>query len=883
MPSFAETEIGLSQSDSRKQVATEGTWIVGSAKYDTWDDGFGDKLTYDKNDNGYHFEKKYLRVTLLVDCDYGEFVSPQLEYFKINGETIFAPGVNGYTWGRDVLGSRHQKIAGIIMDPRVLIHVNVPTKYIYNKTIKNISCKMKYGLDGSKTEDEYWDLTGTEWQVKVHQGYYWKKDGSYWYLYNYENGSTPNYYFLTSPEHEIKPQNYYSANVSLSSLQRDGTYNPDFFTRDKGQVKIKFELGKYLSEDSNRIPYAIKFKGSKANQQNITPIETEPIYLTPKVTGDTIYEKTINSNKFSDFMQISEAWVQFDSNQNYVKVQQFSGLYYDSISYLTDFTIKQSNNNTINKFVSMTENDVTLQTYVECSITPPKNCPYIFKNSAKGQIIKKDATKGVDIDFSANYSQKDPVIKAILNKEYTCTASGDLLQFPDDKLEPNTEYFLSCPVINNLKSHESATEQDYSLYWKLNYYSPFYFKINNEDLLYAALGNPGEKIKYYYNNNEYIEIPGDIINPGEGLLFERGNFSVFNLNTGSKENINTFAIINGKTGIQINTNTYYRHSDLLSTLQLTELDNSIVINISYKFKKENNFLENVKCNTTSSYILGRVTNSPDKDILKTKGHEIRYYLNDNGGDKKIENNGRVYSINQLIERRKDNLSYFSLSRKPQENNNLFAQERVKVELFNQGDTTPKYSHIFYFTKSNIDITAFKVLIDLLKENKTSTLSMLDILPNIDEQTLLSFLSDGKSKKIIISLEYMYKYDATNENNIVANQIFNVVLENQSFLHTIEPIGLREKGVIINPNKNEDIIETETETAEKLRANTFIINVKDVMVEETEGSKAYTPINGCRIVFDIGKEGTKNPIFEIFLDSDGQIGFSNGTQIVKPFS
>jgi hypothetical protein len=66
------------------------------------------------------------------------------------------------------------------------------------------------------------------------------------------------------------------------------------------------------------------------------------------------------------------------------------------------------------------------------------------------------------------------------------------------------------------------------------------------------------------------------------------------------------------------------------------------------------------------FFLGREV-TPRPKITKVEKNIIRYYLQDNGGDRRIKDeNGTILSTNELIEKRKNRENYFNLSRKPKD-------------------------------------------------------------------------------------------------------------------------------------------------------------------------------------------------------------------------
>jgi hypothetical protein len=146
-------QIALSESDSRKTLHLDSQTCA-SAGNDNAD--FGSMLQ--KNNDVYYFKKKYLRISFFVECNVGEFFNPKILEFKINGINVFSEGITRNT---DAVMSRDQTAIGVvtIKDPRVLVHVNVPTIKIYNQTIKTIYCKCEYGAAVSrKTISGTWDL-----------------------------------------------------------------------------------------------------------------------------------------------------------------------------------------------------------------------------------------------------------------------------------------------------------------------------------------------------------------------------------------------------------------------------------------------------------------------------------------------------------------------------------------------------------------------------------------------------------------------------------------------------------------------------------------------------------------------------------------------------
>jgi hypothetical protein len=127
----------------------------------------------------------------------------------------------------------------------------------------------------------------------------------------------------------------------------------------------------------------------------------------------------------------------------------------------------------------------------------------------------------------------------------------------------------------------------------------------------------------------------------------------------------------------------------------------------------------------------------------------------------------------------------------------------------------------------------------------------------ESTTLKDFLARGRIN-FKISLEYAYSND-------YARELMSFTLRNILFSEEKIPIGLRENGVIINPDEDEELENSNG------RKNTFVINVKDIKNSEA--------INGFRIVFNTGQN--VNPFFEIYLDTDGKICFASKDGIFKP--
>ena len=139
-----------------------------------------------------------------------------------------------------------------------------------------------------------------------------------------------------------------------------------------------------------------------------------------------------------------------------------------------------------------------------------------------------------------------------------------------------------------------------------------------------------------------------------------------------------------------------------------------------------------------------------------------------------------------------------------------------------------------------------------------------------KKALDDFLSKGKTN-LKIQLNYEYQTD----NRSFNRELFSITLTDLTFFPDDIPLGLRKHGAIINAGEQEELIPSNG------RKNTFVINVKETKVNTTSDSRTYTPINGCRIVFDTGEEGVEMPYFEIYLDSNGGICFASDKGTFKP--
>ena len=58
-----------------------------------------------------------------------------------------------------------------------------------------------------------------------------------------------------------------------------------------------------------------------------------------------------------------------------------------------------------------------------------------------------------------------------------------------------------------------------------------------------------------------------------------------------------------------------------------------------------------------------------------------------------------------------------------------------------------------------------------------------------------------------------------------NTLFSFSTNERIFSYRISPMGMRKRGIIINPNEGDDLIPSSNKTTQ--RKNTFVINVRDV--------------------------------------------------------
>jgi hypothetical protein len=198
------------------------------------------------------------------------------------------------------------------------------------------------------------------------------------------------------------------------------------------------------------------------------------------------------------------------------------------------------------------------------------------------------------------------------------------------------------------------------------------------------------------------------------------------------------------------------------------------------------------------------------------------------------------------------------------------------------DTANDISKILFIQNT----TLFYTLIEMLSEGRTNTFSFLELIKagifSDEEKDKINNLLSKSKLDFSISLNYLYGEDSSG--NYIFQTIFNVTKDGLVFIHPIEPFGLRKNGAIINPKRENDVDE------DLDKKDTFLINTKNITGKKPNPDLdeiVWEQKRGLKIVFNTieqKKDGSvyNLPTFEIYLDENGEICFSNGTKTFKPF-
>lgn len=505
----------------------------------------------------------------------------------------------------------------------------------------------------------------------------------------------------------------------------------------------------------------------------------------------------------------------------------------------------------------------------------------------KGNISRHD--QGI-IEFIDSFTLTDnnkeiPVSIAVQNnqlviddrKDYTCAINNNQLNLGNRAFQ-NVAYNFKCKIKNKLKVKGGS---EYSRT----------FDISNLSLTAAneivALKGPIVSISYTNEEGNSYEVPGLIIIKDEVLKFSDDSFEFYNIASGAKDytsrsheiGLSTKAEYFQKKVQNLDDTVSVPYDDLKANYKTnygSEPDEQITLLLGYDFNNSNIY------SYTFTYFLGRVAqNFSLKSYSITPSREIKYYLTDNGGDVTS-----IKSQNSFVDNRK-NGEYFSLSRKPQDDDTV-AQEQL-VLSFGQSnweleDFIPKPIRIE-------NQVVLENMLALLKTNTTNIISLnaLKELGLLEIDSNLENLLNSRNITIRVSIEYLYGSGT----NIYPREIIHFEIPNITFIPEDFPLGLRKNGVIINPGFDEkidvekiitqeeyNILNEEQKKPYKLREdgsyskiegrkNAFVINVKNV---ELDNELNPIPTNGLKINFITGQDTSVN--FEIYLDKNGVVHLSN---------
>ena len=831
----------------------------------------GEKVVY------HEINSDYIYLSFIVDCDsFNDFVAPQNLRLYINDLAAPIP----VSFGSHAFASRAKK--GAFQDTRVLIRINIPTNLIYNRSpIQNIRCQIDYGYDGMNIIDRTWNFSDPT--LKVYETYRWVKNQvtilgvkvDNWYITNLKlNTSTESLYSekISENHYSTKPigtPNTYEGSIFLySKTQEEGVTNQNFFTSEDGTINIQITTAWYVNPDPRsrwRVPSHIIFYSSKGD------FKEYPTGYT--FNNDIVALRTVtvemSSNEIKNFCDIKEAQVFFGSNSNQKITIPITNSSFLNCDFIDDFGMSFSRTDGIsNSYDSMTEDRIiTLKSSLSGEITAPNNCPYQFNETEDAEMISKDLVAITNVNISKPSSLS-------VTKFYNCEVTeNDSLDIDNQcTLKPGT-YSLKCEVTNKLNGNVVTKT----------------FVIKN---LTVVKGTTSEYVAFknletlIYSGDHKYKVPGDIIVPGEILLFNssdnsKPDFQVYDLLDGKKvEKVSSYPIINEiSTKSQwdpIIKNTFFSYGSIKQVINKEDKTDTIPITVEYDFYLNDSNLKPLHC-FADSFILGR-EKTPNYSISAITDTSIKYFLRDNGADRYDG-----LSSNRLIEQRKqaENPTYFNLSRMPKNNNK--AQEHLLLTFIYQEYNKDTQSEELKEIPFRTEFTSLELLntgLNFLRENRTNTLELSsEFLENDSDK--IKTLFDALSKyPVRLKIELIYIYD---EKTLAGNTVFSIETPEITFIQRISPIGLRKRGVIVNPTVTR--LESGEEEIEDLdNNNTFVINVKNV--ERTENKAEWIKQNGLKIVFQTVETKDNQietlPTFEVLLDNNGHICFYNGTTLIHPF-
>ena len=860
-------ELGISELNDNEIPSIKDSTAAGNSYANTQrGNKWGTSLNF--KDNAYRFQKKYICLTFLIDRDnYGDYQNARKGRLTIKGtkKTII---INYY----DKFGERNEdgelmnltKCDDLFSHKDAVVRATVRTEKLFEiGEILEVQCTFFYSLISDK------ELNGT---INLNQATIYSE--VYWY-YGGKKITVDLDYIQKNQGYNSKrfcPWSDYSGTIKIVSKTRTtNKFEENYFTNNKGKISIQVGTDMTFLHQ-RRMPTAIIFYGIKEdNAEHSVTIKIDD----PQSFQSYIYE--FNSEKLSDFKKINKAYVYFGiDNSNTILVHNFGNFLNCDISenFLLSFNKEDNINNYFVSFSDQnTDREVSLRSCLKGTIVFPSNLFEIQENG----IYLNQTGHSKEIQGTI----EGTVLRLNHDQIYVCSEqtneTGLSLSLSERPFSIGT-YKLECYVLHRLKTEEEI---------KGNYI----FEVENLKIdqieKFVAFSNSKPVIKYSANNKTY-EIPGIIIIPDEFLeipSIQSEEFFIYDLRDGTRKSIDTYYLgfdLNRKQEIDLNSKVAIISYEQLKELYLQgeEKDETLDVNIQYYFKL--NGMNGASSNIYTysfPYTIGRISN-PQYTSRKEEQDGIFYYLQDNGGDiknKTFNDNGKTQ--NDFLRLRKDG-EYFSLSRKPQEGKT--AQEKLCLTF--EDESKKKIPINIEVNSSNI-----KILLDYLKTFQSNKITFQEILGIMSDQELgdlcakleISIQADPteienklgtflQSGKITLTIQLFY---ICGKEETYDRELFKIILEELVFYPDIMPLGLRKKGVIINPGEEEDLVPTEGKNGE-LRDNAFVINVKNTKATTTDGVTSYTPINGCRIVFDTGEQGAIKPFFEIYLDEEGKIHLSN---------
>lgn len=902
--SDTEETIGNSWGDFNETNVYNG---VSTDDEKTW----GDPVN--ENNGRLEFSKQYLYFTFNLERDsINEMPTPDkgvIAFSNSNGEFFRE------TFGKDnkawMYTSQTNDVVDVLgSDNNMLVRIKIPTEAIYDAgEITKIYFYMHYSAHYGSDSEAYktWDLENDS-DVSILQSYQW----------NHTKGGKD--YVTTGSEYsnrKIAPKLSYTGSVNIYSKIRGSNDETDcgkkYFTQKNGEIKIDINDLKYFST-LTRIPTDFLFEGlddkDKPLNQWVKVADNELI------DGNT--SKVFFSEDIASFKKIEKVYLCFGRDKiNKILCKTFeNGFWNSDISdnVQIGFTRTVGTSNQIIKTPERTSgvNKHKLQSVVTGEFSLDSSYPFEFSQTDSASEISNPILQCISCDNkltqddeeinSDQYTMTNTSLKIAYAKEYEITEHLDensnyKIDFLNKCPIKAGEYTIKCQVNNKLKTKLDSGIGSYTFTLSADK------KIKvGADSEYLVFGGDFPSINFYIPNqgNEKIQVGGTIIIQNENLDFNfdlnATNFRIYTTNPSSDEeqypkeklkqsnyiglhkDYHDEPITEKRTGDDLITSTTstvsVSHGDISRWLGVPDEQQTFYISYIFSYNEKLIYTPPFK------FTLGRIK-KPVYDGLKVEDKTIKYFLTDSGCDQIISSDNKKFQ-NDFINERINNIGNeadFSMSRNI---GDTHAKEKLQLffchgeEIF--GDLSIKIKKDKSLTRQtsiptpNTEFYLDEAL-ELLKTGQINKINFKPLLTTLSNEGI-DLISSPFDLKIV--LKYMYT-------DTVDQTLFEIELKNINFSPEVIPIGLRKGGVIINPkdNGNEKLNKEDDK-----RKNTFVINVNDVQ----KTSNSYEEINGLKITFNIPKTDQtsgeitleKKATFEIYLDEDGQIGFSNGKQTLSIF-